>query len=143
VLIAPFGVFDPAAPVADVFAQRPGARSAALSAKPEELDGWLAVPEGEDPVEWEVLQLRANIAAAKILWPLGDTRLALRLPRIEAPTLLVWGDRDRVIPPTYAKRLAAAISGPTRTRSIKGAGHLAEFDAPAPVARAVDGFLSG
>lgn len=60
VLIAPFGLFDPEAPVADVFAQRPGARSSALSAKPEELDAWLAPPEGADAVEWEVMRLHAT-----------------------------------------------------------------------------------
>lgn len=143
VLVAPLGIFDANEPGVDVFAQRPGERSAVLSAKPAALDAWLAVPEGEDPIEWEVMQLHANIAAAKILWPFGDTRLAKRLPRVEAPTLLVRGENDRVVPPSYVKRLAAAVSGPTRIKSVRNAGHLAAFDEPAAVARAVQGFLAG
>lgn len=141
VLIAPLGLFDAREPGADVFAQRPGARSAVLSAKPDELDAWLAAPQTDDPVDWEVMQLHANVAAAKILWPLGDTHLAKRLPRIEAPTLLVWGEADRVAPPSYAQRFAALVSGRPRIKQIKNAGHTVELDQPAAAARAVGSFL--
>ncbi len=142
VLVAPFGLFDSGQPVADVFAQRPGARSSILSTQPAELDAWLAPPDGADPVEWEVMRLHADVAAAKILWPLGDTRLAKRLPQISAPTLLLWGAEDRVIPPAYATRFAALIEGPTRIQTLEGAGHMAEFDSPERAARAIEEFLT-
>lgn len=142
VLIAPFGLFDARQPVADVFAQRPGARAALLASKPDALDAWLAPADGCDPVEWEVARLRADVAAAKILWPLGDTRLAKRLPRIGAPTLILWGADDRVVPPAYAQRFAELIGGPARIETIGRAGHAAEIDRPGAVARAVDRFLT-
>ena len=140
-LIAPFGLFDEKAPVADIFAQPPGRMTHVLSAKPEALADYFRVPAGSDAGEWEVEALRANIAAAAIMWPLGDTRIAKRLGRIEADTLLLWGDSDKVIPASYAKTFAGGISGKTKVQTIKGAGHMAEFDQPNAVAKAVSGFM--
>jgi pimeloyl-ACP methyl ester carboxylesterase len=45
------------------------------------------------------------------------------------------------MPRTYAEVFAKGIAGPTTTRIIAGAGHLAELDKPAEVAREVLGFL--
>lgn len=142
VLIAPFGLFDEKEPVADIYAQQPGNPTGILTAKPDALRSYLAVPEGADPGDWEIQALRANVASAAILWPLGDTRLARRLPRIDAETLLVWGDSDKVIPPSYARRFASGIAGKTKVQMIKGAGHMAEFDQPNAVAKAVANFLT-
>jgi pimeloyl-ACP methyl ester carboxylesterase len=41
------------------------------------------------------------------------------------------------MPRGYAERFAKGISGPTRVRTIPGAGHLAELDRPAEVAAAI------
>ena len=141
-LISPFGMFDEAAPVADIFAQPPGKMADVLSAKPAALAEYYRAPAEADPGEWEVQTLRANVAAAAIIWPLGDTRIAKRLSRIEADTLLIWGDGDKVIPASYAKRFAAGISGKTKTQTIRGAGHMAEFDQPDAVAKAVTAFFA-
>ena len=142
VLIAPFGVFDESDPLADVFAQKPGTLSALLSDKPRELDAWLAAPEDEDTLEWDIVNVRATNAAARYLWPLGDTRLMKRLGRITCPTLLLSGANDRAIPESYAQRFADAITGDTVVKTIPAAGHMAEFDAPDAVAEAVLSFLS-
>lgn len=141
VLIAPFGLYDETAPVADIYAQQPANPTGILTAKPDALREYLAPPPGADSGDWEIQALRANVASAAILWPLGDTRLARRLPRITAETLLLWGDGDRVIPPSYAKKFAAGILGKTKIHTVKGAGHMAEFDQPNAVAKAVNSFL--
>jgi len=83
------------------------------------------------------VQTRANEAAARAFWPLGNTRLEKRLPLIEAPTLLIWGEQDRIVPRSYADRFAAGIAGRTEIRTIPGAGHLAELDKPDQVADAI------
>lgn len=142
-LIAPFGLFDEDEPVADIFAQRPGATSALLAKRAAELDDYFAAPAEAKAIDWQVTTLRANVAAANIIWPLGETGLRKRLARIVAPTLLVWGDEDRVVPPRYAQKFAKAICGKSRIRVIKNAGHMAEFDQPKAVARAVEAFLKG
>ena len=144
VLIAPFGLFDEAEPVADVFAQRPADRSPLLTERPDELDAWTASgsDDAEEAMEWDIAMQRANNAAARLLWPLGDTRLATRLGRIACPTLLIWGGDDRVMPRSYAARIADAISGPARVEIVPGAGHMAEFDRPDAVAGAIAAFLA-
>ena len=139
---APFGLFDPADPVTDPWAQLPGELPALLSAEPERLEAALAAPEGADATEWGLMLHRATEASARLLWPFGDLGISRRLHRIRQPTLIVWGGRDRVIPPSYAKRFAAGVSGPVEVREIEGAGHVLEIDRPDEVAGAVLGFLS-
>ena len=142
VLIAPFGLFDEREPVADIWAQRLSELPRLLSAQPDRLEALLAPPPGTDEVEWQIGRVRANEAAARLLWPTCDLGLRKRLHRISAPTLLVWGSDDRVIPASYSKRFAAGISGWVEARSIPGAGHVAEVDQPEAVADAVLEFLA-
>src|SRR5262245_30490828 len=141
VLIAPFGLFDPEAPVADLRAQHPGGVPALLSARPERLAAALAPPEGADAGEFALDLHRASEAAARLLWPLAGLGLGKRLHRVRTPTLLIWGSGDRVVPPSYAKHFASAISGWVEIREIEGAGHVAEIDAPDAVAEAVLAFV--
>lgn len=142
VLVAPFGLFDEADPVADVWARQVTEIPALHSAKPEEFAGELRCPEGREEIDWQVEQVRAAEAAARLLWPTGDLGLRKRLHRITAPTLLVWGSDDRIVPASYAKRFADGISGETTIRSIEGAGHRVDFDAPEALAKTILNFLS-
>src|SRR5262245_63192234 len=66
VLIAPFGLFDPEAPVADLWAQDPGELPALLSARPERLAAALAPPEGADAGEHALDLERAKIGRAHV-----------------------------------------------------------------------------
>ncbi|SNS02621.1 Pimeloyl-ACP methyl ester carboxylesterase [Geodermatophilus pulveris] len=62
---------------------------------------------------------------------------AWRLARsLRPPTLVVWGDRDRLVDPALAPRLAAAVPG-ARLLVLPGVGHVAMLEAAEPVARAV------
>ena len=81
--------------------------------------------------------MRANEAAARAFWPLGNTRLEKRLPLIAAPTLLIWGEQDQIVPRGYADRFAREIGGRAEIVTIPGAGHLAELDKPDEVAAAI------
>ena len=143
VLVGPLGIFDEAEPAADVWALRPGELPAFMCSEPARFTEATSAPEGEDPIEAEVLQLRAHEAAARLLWPLGDTGLAKRLPRIRQPVMLLWGEDDRVVPASYAERFASALGGEVRSERIPGAGHLADLDAPDEAARRVLAFLDG
>lgn len=144
VLIGPLGVFEPSDPIADVFAQRPGAYAPLVSNRPAEVEAYIRA-DGNDPdevVEWDIAQQRTRNAAARYLWPLGDTRVRRRLPRITCPTLIVWGADDRVLSTAYARRFAEAIAGETTIKLIPDAGHMADFDQPSAVAEAVEAFLA-
>lgn len=144
VLVAPLGVYDEAEPVADLWAQRPGQVAGLVCRDATRFDALVKVPEGfNDPIEWQIEQVRASEAAARLLWPLCDTKLAQRLPRIRQRTLLLWGKEDRVVPPSYATRFADRIRGQTTIRLIDSAGHLADLDQPDAVAEATLAFLAG
>jgi pimeloyl-ACP methyl ester carboxylesterase len=141
-MIAPFGLFDEKDPAADVWAQRPDDVPGLLCADPQIWKDLKAVPPGANSVEWPIEQVRASEAAARVFWPLGNTKLEKRLPLILAPTLLLWGEQDRVIPRSYAQTMAKSITGKTTIKTIAGAGHLAELDQPVTTAKAILEFMS-
>ncbi|MEU2347517.1 alpha/beta hydrolase [Modestobacter sp. NPDC049651] len=62
---------------------------------------------------------------------------AWRMARsVRVPSLVVWGDRDKLVDPRLAPRLAATL-GDARLQVQPGIGHLAMLEAPEPTARAV------
>jgi len=141
-LIAPYGLFDEKDPATDPWAQRAPDVPGLMCADPARWEELKGQPEGHNDPEWPIEQVRAAEAAARIFWPLGNTKLEKRLPFIKAPTLLLWGEQDRLMPRSYAATIAKALKGKTETRIIAGAGHLAELDKPDDVAAAILGFMS-
>ncbi|MGH6989294.1 MAG: alpha/beta fold hydrolase [Stellaceae bacterium] len=141
-LIAPFGLYDLNTPPTDIWAQPPGSASALMCKNPDNYIGFTAPPEGTDPGEWTVIMTRAAEAGARILWPLGDPRLVRRLHRIRADTLIVWGDEDKVLAPSYAEHFGQEIEGRAAVAVIPNAGHLADLDAPDRAAQFIGGFLA-
>jgi pimeloyl-ACP methyl ester carboxylesterase len=136
-LVAPFGLFDEHEPATDPWAQRADEVAALLCADPENWRRLKEPPAGANSTEWPIEQTRANEAAARAFWPLGDTGIVKRLPYVTAPTLLLWGEHDRILPLSYGRRFAAGIGSSAELRLIAGAGHLAELDQPEAVGRAV------
>ena len=136
-LIAPWGLYDEKEPPTDPWAQRGDAVPGLMCADPAIWTAMKTAPEGANSIEWPIEQVRAAEAAARIFWPLGNTKLEKRLRLIQAPTLLLWGEQDRVMPRSYASHFAKGISGKSETQMIAGAGHLAELDKPAEVAAAI------
>lgn len=65
-----------------------------------------------------------------------------KLPAITAPTLVVWGEHDRICHPRIGERIAAAVPG-ARLEVIRGAGHNPMWERHAAFNRAVLGFLRG
>jgi len=136
-LIAPFGLFDDQEPAADPWAQRRDNVAGLMCADASKWDALVAPPEGANSADWPIEMTRAAEAAARAFWPLGNTQLEKRLGLIAAPTLILWGERDAVLPASYAGRFAAGINGATKVQLVADAGHLAYLDQPDAVARAV------
>jgi len=61
--------------------------------------------------------------------------------RVLVPTLIVWGEKDRLIPATDAPRVQASIAG-SRLVVIPDAGHLPQREQPEAFARAVAEFVT-
>jgi pimeloyl-ACP methyl ester carboxylesterase len=60
---------------------------------------------------------------------MSDPSLIERLSTMKAPTLVVWGDCDRIVDPEYGRAYAAAI--PTARFQLLGAtGHLPQLETP-------------
>jgi pimeloyl-ACP methyl ester carboxylesterase len=143
VLMAPLGLYDEAAPVSHLWAKKSGELNLELCEAQDVLQPMLAVPEGADPTDWKIEMSRAAAAGARLLWPMCDLGLVKRLRRITAPTLILWGERDRILDPgVYPDRFASGISGPVNRTMLAEAGHLLDLDQPAQAAAAVRDFLA-
>jgi pimeloyl-ACP methyl ester carboxylesterase len=71
-----------------------------------------------------------------------ETReLGGQLARIAAPTAIVWGQQDRVIPLWVGKQLQQAIPGATLD-IVPGGRHFTPEESPRPVADAIARLLS-
>jgi non-heme chloroperoxidase len=62
------------------------------------------------------------------------------LERITAPTLLVWGDRDGLLPPEEQQHLTAAIPG-ARSQLYQETGHSPHWERPERFAADLDAFM--
>lgn len=144
VAVGALGLHDPDAPVRNPYTMHMPEIPSLLAADERAYAKAFTCREtGIDAItEHEIRSYRADEAAARLIWPLADRGLRKRLHRVRAPVLLVWGERDAIVPSSYAERFAARLSGPTSIEIIPGAGHLATIDAPDHVAAAVDGFSS-
>jgi len=65
-----------------------------------------------------------------------DPTLAGRLAEVSVPTLVLWGQSDRVVDPDYGQAYAAAIPG-ARYQPLYEAGHLPQIETPAPALAAI------
>ncbi len=63
-----------------------------------------------------------------------------RMAEIKAPTLIVWGARDRLVNASLAPRVSATIPD-SRLLLLDRAGHVAQLEDPVTTARAVLGLL--
>ncbi len=79
--------------------------------------------------DWRPDYRRAYPRAAE--WIAGhEEDLSAELPKIIAPTLLIWGDADPISPPAVGERLAALLPN-ARLRLVRGGDHdLARNQAP-------------
>jgi pimeloyl-ACP methyl ester carboxylesterase len=139
-LLAPFGIFDDANAGLDLYAVPTGERMAHLFAKgvPEPfVDRFAHLGPDEGPVARYI----CDVAAASLVWPLGDRGNARRLHRLPGPTLLMWGDQDELLPVAASARWTQAAGVPVEV--VAGAGHLLEWDAPEEVSTRLGEFLAG
>jgi non-heme chloroperoxidase len=72
---------------------------------------------------------------------LTDEHLA-RLGEIVAPTLLVWGDKDRFVPERDQDQLLTTVAG-SRLETYRGVGHAVHWEAPMRFAADVVTFVEG
>jgi pimeloyl-ACP methyl ester carboxylesterase len=137
-LLAPFGIYDEHNAGLDLYAVPTAERMGHLFAKgrPEPFVERFAEL---GPDEGPVARYLSDVAAASLVWPLGDRGQAHRIHRVTCPTLVLWGDEDELLPVATSERWAEA--GGFAVDVVAGAGHLLEWDAPAEVGDRLVAFL--
>jgi pimeloyl-ACP methyl ester carboxylesterase len=80
-----------------------------------------------------------RLANASIQLVRADWRA--KLPRIGAPTLVIWGEHDRICPPSIGRRIVASIPG-SRLVVVEGAAHNPMWEQPDTFDREVLDFLA-
>jgi pimeloyl-ACP methyl ester carboxylesterase len=70
-----------------------------------------------------------------------DPKLLRRLERVQIPTLVLWGETDRIVAPEAGRVHAAAFAN-ARFEMIPDTGHMAVRDNPKEVFARIDAFLA-
>ena len=144
VLLDPIGLWRDDAPVAQYMTMSPEELAATLFHDPRGpvAQAALALPadDGERAVALADL-VWAMGATGKFVWPIPDKGLARRLHRVNAPTLVLWGEHDRLVSPIYAQEFADRIAG-ARVEIVAGAGHVPQLERVDVVAPLVLDFLA-
>jgi pimeloyl-ACP methyl ester carboxylesterase len=101
-----------------------------------------AVAEALRP-ELEDVMIKNRITVAKLSWqPRGhDPHLAKWLHRIDVPTLLIWGEHDRLFPKDYAAAFQRLIAGASIV-IVPDCGHVPHMEQPEVFVAAVRDFIS-
>ena len=144
VLLDPIGLWRDDAPVANWISAAPPALVAMLFADPtsDAAQAMLAMPEDPDALASAQAQMVWNLGATgKLCWPIPDRGLHKRLHRISAPTLLVWGEEDALIPAVYAEEFRSRIAD-SRVEIIPKSGHIPQVEQMEATYSAVSAFLS-
>ena len=143
VLVAPTGFWIDEAPTLDFFVASREEYLRAVWHDPEAAiaRGWVVEPKDDEERHREHLaRAQRGGAEAKFIWPIPDKGLKKRIHRIKAPTLIVWGGSDGLVPPVYGTLFEKRIAG-SRLVIIPEAGHRPMLEQPEAFRRAVLDFL--
>jgi pimeloyl-ACP methyl ester carboxylesterase len=145
VLIDAAGLWDDAEPIPDIFAMLPFELAEVLFADPAAgekiLTAGMDFSDDAALTTFMIQRARRLGMAGKLLFPVPSRHVERRLHRVNVPTLVAWGEQDRLIPPSYAGRWAELIAG-SATEVIAGAGHMLPYEQPEAAAAAIAAFLS-
>jgi pimeloyl-ACP methyl ester carboxylesterase len=78
----------------------------------------------------------------KFVWPIPEKGLHKRLHRLAAPTLIVWGEDDALVPVGYAREFGSRIAG-SRVEIVRNAGHIPQAEQMETTLALVRNFLAG
>ncbi len=145
VLLSPLGLWRDDAPVKNAMSMAPDDLAKELFYDPEGPVAIQVLAEPEDPEERMTATIQGiwNLGCTgKFTWPIPDKGLKKRLHRIQAPTLVIWGQQDGIVPAIYAQEFTDRIAG-SRSVVVERAAHLPQLEQLATVSEAVQEFLSG
>jgi pimeloyl-ACP methyl ester carboxylesterase len=86
-------------------------------------------------LQWD----RNREMTARVAWKphMYDRRLIPLLPQVQVPTLVVWGDDDRVVPLECGERYAKLLPQAS-LEVVESCGHAVDMEKPLELARLMD-----
>ena len=144
VLVAPVGLKPANGEILDIFYHSPQQLRELNVHDPTSVPEWDEVfGQPPTPAELEVAE-RNREMTARLTWKpyMHNPRLARFLPRVDTPTLVVWGRQDRIVPVECGEQYRRLLPHATLT-VIDGCGHLPPLEHPDRFARLVLDFLGG
>ena len=137
-LIGACGLFVPGEPIGDVFMHAQPERGTDLSSLRgllfAEADGALAkrwFPDGRGDLDEEVRRYQmlrfGSFMGFKPPY-FYHRELRERLYRASMPSLVIWGEQDRMVPPAHAAAYGDGMSGATSVAVFSGAGHAVHLE---------------
>lgn len=144
VLVDAAGLWLDDHPIPDLFSLLPFQFAELLFHDPERgaalLTGGVDFSDMEALRDFYIGNARRMGMAGKIVFPIPDRHVAMRLYRLGAPTLLAWGASDRLISPVYAERWTTLIPH-AEVVIIEGAGHMLPYEQPEAFVTALGRFF--
>jgi pimeloyl-ACP methyl ester carboxylesterase len=140
-LVAPAGIHVRGVPAGDIFLWSPQELARNLYCDQSFAEAMLR----EQPTEEELETLLKNrITTAKLAWQprLYNPDLSKWLHRITLPTLIVWGDSDKLIPPQHGPAFRDLIPK-SRLEVLNNCGHLPQVEKAEEFVSAITRFIQG
>jgi pimeloyl-ACP methyl ester carboxylesterase len=129
-LIAPAGIIDPQNPMIDVLAV-PGEQLVPMLVSNFDFLK-KKLPEKPD-LDFIGERYRESATFARLFWEHpGDPKFMRYLHRIKMPTLILWGEEDKLIPVQQSELWRKFVPS-AEIKIYKGAGHLAHLEKPEAV----------
>ena len=141
ILIDALGLRVDSAPAADILSLDPAAMRQAMFGDPTGAVAIATIPDipKADDIVGMILARRA---LARFAWQFPDNPRLLRyLYRIEAPTLILWGERDGFVSLAHGKAYHEGIAG-SELVVVPNAGHLPHIEATETCVRTMLKFLN-
>jgi pimeloyl-ACP methyl ester carboxylesterase len=130
VLANAVGLWRDDAPVLDFFVLGPDQLLPYIVHDPQSeavLEAFPVPASQDDMIEMMYQRIQSYSSAGKFLWPIPDRGLKRRIHRIQSPTLIVWGESDRLVAPSYAEDFRSSIPN-SRVVIMKECAHLPMFE---------------
>ena len=140
ILIDALGLRVPEAPAPDILSLDPAAMRQTLFRDPASSLAMETIPD-TPKAEAIVSTILARRALARFAWQFPDNPRLLRyLYRIEAPTLILWGESDDFVPVAHAQAYHEAIGG-SELVVVPNSGHLPHIESTETCAQTILNFL--
>ena len=141
ILIDALGLRVEGAPAADILSLDPGAMREAMFGDPASALATESIPDTPKADDL-VSTILARRTLARFAWQFPDNpRLRRYLYRIEAPTMILWGERDGVVSGTHGQAYHQGITN-SELVVLPNSGHLPHLESAEACAQAMLEFLS-